>query len=297
MIIKAEFEEKSFEAAVNSELHQGAGYIYSPGQHAETKLGYDVSFYIPSSHNFWQFFEFVVGQADDVLAKILSKRGIQYNQISPCNLFIQYKRADFISRGKGPQLDAWNGESFLKIKLLKHQHRVLRYQEEKLKKGLVTYMAPRFYKFVELQTNTANKTCLVNSFFVRPSQLDEHTKYVTYQKTGMKFYHFSEPKLGHADNFFEMLKITAEQNIKNGVKVNELINDYYNFIPKLINDVFDGNEDLINYLNTVTNSIDDNYSLFLSRRIDKDQSFRKYLIGNAMAHLFGFDWYLIWIAW
>lgn len=88
-----------------------------------------------------------------------------------------------------------------------------------LSNAVVTYCAPRFYKFIELQECLNERSCLSNSFFVKPLQLDEDSKYVTYQKSGKTYYHFSEPKVGKEADIFSMLKENAEKNYKNNITV------------------------------------------------------------------------------
>ena len=233
--MRAEFEEKSFEGALNLELaaQESKRIIFSPGQVLESVVGYDASSYLSSNHPIWNgdLFKFAEGDYDTKLREEFLRRGYPNPEIICCNLFIQYKRPEYLKRGAGAQRKKFKSKPFYRIELLENQHKILREQEKKLKNSVVVYAAPCFHLLKELHAHTINKTHLTNTFFIRPLQLSDKEIAVPYDKPN-----FNPKPPGIKDSITGNALNELINGFSNKKSPLELMNEYYNFLSQFESD-------------------------------------------------------------
>jgi len=112
--------------------------------------------------------------------------------IFKCNLFIQYKRPDYLTNGTAGEYSYWSAP-YYRYYLDPHQHGIISKLEAKISPAaLVAYCAPAFWTFDDLFTNQRNAQLIEHSNFVKPSHLDGHSAW-TYTDAGTDGKAFSEP--------------------------------------------------------------------------------------------------------
>jgi hypothetical protein len=205
-IVKAEFEEKTFEVAANNEFSLlGAGYtcpgcgthhcvlcgmahpaaavdIWAPGQVLEGVLGFDVLVQLD-------------GNANDVaaLVGVTVPAGMHWKQhfgdpvgagSAPdwASLFIQYKRPDRLVRRRGEFLQLFTGPYF-RFDLDPHQHASLAGLRAAANgQAVVCYASPRFHTNADLLHYRQSRLVLERTAFIEASDDDDHT-YGAYDET------------------------------------------------------------------------------------------------------------------
>ena len=232
MASRTQFEEKSFEAVMNLELFSQSGNIWSPGQVLEHWLGYDASGLSNHPVLLRMFGQFPIGNIDRLAKALFKRRNIPIQNLKRCNLFIQYKRPEFLKIGVGKQRAEWKKNPFYRFDLLEWQHKVLRYQDNNLSRSLVCYSAPQFHLLDDLFVSMAAKTCVSKSVFIRPRDIPNAKSQVTYSaNSNLKtFVNFSDPirGVGFKNLRDEMFKSSGE--VDSDRPFSDMTEDFYDFI-------------------------------------------------------------------
>lgn len=288
---QAEFEEKQYEAATNTEPARHGSNLFAPGQMIEHLIGYDAA--ILTQHPmFWREFPFSAlrGDVDRVAREVFRHRGVQVTRMVICNVFIQYKRPEFLKRGAGRQKTTWNGESFFRFGVLEHQHNILLFQEGRLRSAVVCYAAPRFHRVQELFDHSTAGTVVESSIFIRPSELGSkaHSSIVTYAASGPKrFVHFSEPKEGAPSDLHELIREAVSTSAKENLW--QAVTEWSDVIGEL------GKE--YDYIGRLADSVGKYWDNLGEDYPSKGGDyFRKYFVGQVVARLNGTVWCPMYVA-
>ena len=214
----AEFEEKQYETQMNIELlcKHDTSNIFAPGQCLENHLGFDVALY-SCNKRFWRYFykhyyfskkyyyylkkcyyffeEFPYMRPKDI--RYLEKLLEDYLKVIPkikFNLFIQYKRPEYLTTKRSSEWRHWN-RPYYRYHITKHQQQLLEKLAKNIDKNsaLVIYASPAFHTQKEFWKNVQRKTIVDNSNYCEVTNLSGHTKY-TYIKGGRYGKAFSEPE-------------------------------------------------------------------------------------------------------
>ncbi|ANB96717.1 hypothetical protein [Vibrio parahaemolyticus] len=183
--MKAEFEEKDYEAPLYGELKFGSHRFATPGQVFEGKIGIDAA--LEAQHPlFWDLF----GYNDIPTGAILNdfRWGFIWRTIKnktrllptfKTNLLIQAKRPHYLKRstkvlkGLGIQSAHW------RIEVTPHQQVLLEKVSDKLRnRALVVYAAPAFHTFDDLYNYTEHQEVFENSSFVKVNRMADHEKWL-----------------------------------------------------------------------------------------------------------------------
>lgn len=149
----AEFEEKQYEQLLNMELGENRR-IFPTGQYFENTAGVDVALF-SRRIAFWRlwFFTPIIqpkrgvhldsGFWDDLTSEWNSPRyPIKYR----CNVFLQHKRPEYVTRGKSEELKHWR-KPFFRYLIDEHQQDILSKLEQRVSNdALVLYSCPAFWQ-------------------------------------------------------------------------------------------------------------------------------------------------------
>jgi len=188
--MKCEFEEKTYEQYHNIELLSESKIFYPPGQVQENILGFDSALFsknlkfwklwreIPLWRELlWQFWPFIppgLYLNDLFWDRFEETLDYRTKERFKFNVFIQYKRPEYIKSAKAKEYSYWN-KPYFRYNITIHQHRAL-INIEKLASELaiVTYAAPAFCSNEELNNYFSSGKLIENSNYVKPSTLINH---------------------------------------------------------------------------------------------------------------------------
>ena len=208
--MQAEFEEKTYEGYFNKELFERADFYFVPGQVEESKLGFDALFGYPKlflSEIFYmrrRRFELLVGLSGSDLGALGEELNREIGPIS-ANLFMQYKRSEFMSGTTAAQRSYWK-EPYFRFKLYARQQLLLEKISAKARgRALVVYAAPAFHKRGELFRFARDEQIVEKSNIVSADRLKGH-KTFSFKKPGNVGYANSEPEEIESPSFETMLE-------------------------------------------------------------------------------------------
>ncbi|WP_018996576.1 hypothetical protein [Hirschia maritima] len=194
---KIDIKEKSYEQHFNIEIGQYTDELFAPDQCDEKILGFDSSVHL--NDNLWHpHFPRMSSRclSNGVLRGDLEKHlGRGLNKILPnmkFNLFIQFKRPEYLSGHRSGQWEHWK-RSYYRFTLTPHQQELL----EKLAvvskgRAAVVYASPAFNTLDELMEKKRNKEIIDSSNIISAEKLSGHTK-CTYAEAGNISMGHSEP--------------------------------------------------------------------------------------------------------
>lgn len=246
--MKCEFEEKQYETLMNMSLFTVRN-IYVPGQVYEKMVGIDSAGNIDNEYIKCLFGLWPVGIE---LCKLFVKP--ENLPQFKCNIFLQYKRPEFITTAKGSEYKFW-GKPYYRYSLTPHQQITLEDLERRVKKmAIVAYACPTYYTYEALFSSQARNKIIEESNFVSPSLLSGHHVY-TFLKSGKKGKAFSEvEEIESIDLYEEIHRLTNESlEFRNNFEfINALYKEIYelsindtiirDIYSKLINNLFFGEE-------------------------------------------------------
>ncbi|MDY5973341.1 hypothetical protein [Streptococcus hyovaginalis] len=229
--MKSEFNEKSFETAINNELQP----VFSPGQVAEKILGFDATANPGPTHKVWAYLGIHSPQGIILTPSNWSnqkrqptKEQLGVNGIGITSLILQYKRSDYLNNRNSKQASYWN-KPYYRFEIEENQQEVLENLEISLTGyAAVRYAAPCFHLAKDLYNYSINQKCLENTGFVKPSNLLNH-KYWTYTDPGTS---------GYANPFVEAENIRFDNIHDLSNQLNELPNGDLEEILHVTSDSF-----------------------------------------------------------
>lgn len=237
--MRAQFEEKQFEQALNFELASANRFLYTPGQCLENTLGFDAGVFTRNL-DFWNLFpncrffrhyfkHFYLYPEGIELRKEMwdnLEHEIDNEHFFPqikFNLFIQHKRPEYLSRQNASEWNSWNCP-YYRYYLTRHQQEALEDLDNQIQNnGIVVYASPAFYTLRELWNAKTNETLVTNTNFIQASRLSHHSKF-TYNQAGNYGIGFSEPEKIESFNFNDKIEefFKREKVIRNSEIFNEL---------------------------------------------------------------------------
>ena len=218
--MKAEFEEKDFEAPLYNELRFGSHRIATPGQVFEGKFGIDAA--LEAEHSlFWDLFGFYDIPKGVVLddlrwgfiwRRLGNKRRLPTFNV---NLLIQAKRPKPLSR-VSPVLKSYGFRSiYWRFEITEHQQEILEKVSQNLRRrALVVYASPAFHTLDNLYDYTEAQTIVENTSFVKVERLHNHKQWNYYQ-SGTSGVAHSEPEYIEDVPFYSMIEQAREISQKN----------------------------------------------------------------------------------
>ncbi|MEW6011589.1 MAG: hypothetical protein AB1604_09890 [Euryarchaeota archaeon] len=231
----AEFEEKTYESLMNAEFNTKHN-IFAPGPVFENLLGIDAAFY---SHNinFWRLFNKKIPKGEYIKSELwdITEEKLKSDVFPPfkCNLFVQYKRSEYIKSARGKEFPYWK-KPYFRYKINTQQNKTLCKLEQNISSSsIVVYGCSAFYKNMDLWEFSQAKKIIINSNFVKPLQLANHKRY-TFTNHGKEGKAFSEPIDIETINIFkEIDKLTQESSFSDNV---DFIYSLNNSIMKVVDD-------------------------------------------------------------
>lgn len=182
----AEFEEKSFETPLNSQLLAGNTHLYAPGQVLESAVGFDAAM-LAGHVGFWKLWHGLPGPMNGTVMNAAwwgpSANPLPSLPSFKLNLFLQYKRPVLLEKKNASEWKHW-GKSYFRYGITPHQQVAL----EKCAKGLgshglVVYASPSFWKLRDLYTHTTQGSLVNATNFAEVTSLTGHGVY-TYVASG-----------------------------------------------------------------------------------------------------------------
>jgi hypothetical protein len=171
-----QFEEKEYEVAADIELAR-SGHVFGAGQVVEAVLGYDAVAAPTRDHLIWR----VLGVPRPPGVRLIPAHWQPGSRPSAAalpsvlvSLIIQYKRPDYLYGATARQWRMWN-EPYFRFARTTRQHTILGRLERRLSTdALVRYAAPAFWRRGELEAAQLDGRVLLESGFVRPSDIGDH---------------------------------------------------------------------------------------------------------------------------
>lgn len=213
--MKSEFEEKEFEAPLYSELMQGHGLPWTPGQVFEGSFGIDAALSAVNKH-FWNLTNLSKIPRGVILDHF--NWGYIWNKINKrplpnfnVNLLIQAKRPDHLQRVSSDLKELGFSGKHWRFEITPHQQLLLEKVSKKLKnKALIIYASPAFHTLNQLYDFTKKRTIVQNTNFVRIHKLTNHKRW-NYNKPGFSGIAHSTPEFID-EKSFDVLFSSLEQN-------------------------------------------------------------------------------------
>ena len=177
---RAMFEEKQFESAMNRELLCGGNSEYVPGLVFERIVGFDSALFANDPF-FWRLWKHTfpprgipLDMAIDFFEHEITRDQFPKFKI---NLFIQYKRPEFIKSHRGCEMTYWD-QPYFRYNITDHQQEILEKLEDSISNlGLVVYGSPAFYTFEDLFKHIQSTSLVRNTNFTKASTLKGHKRY------------------------------------------------------------------------------------------------------------------------
>lgn len=187
----AEFREKTFETYFASELARLTRITYSPDQCDEKLLGFDGAFYVPIN---WITESIIYlrrrrrDRLDGISIKDLEHLADDVSRRMPpfrFNLFVQYKRPEFITSHHSSEWSAW-GDKYYRYAITDHQQVALsNLAGQASGRAATVYASPAFWQADDLWRHVANEAIVANSNIANVDRLVGHGRY-TYLEAGFR---------------------------------------------------------------------------------------------------------------
>ena len=195
----AEFKEKTCETYFLAEVARLTNILYSPDQTDEGSLGFDGSFFLPlpAWRMVFPYLRFrrwrrLVG----ISASEIDDFGKELNSHLPhfrLNLFVQYKRPEWMRRSNSAEWSSWSAPYFRYTIESKQQRLLENIVEAATGRAAVVYAAAAFRLNSELFKHAEAETVLPNSNISSVEMLTGHERF-TYLGPGSYGIAHSEPE-------------------------------------------------------------------------------------------------------
>lgn len=198
MTQSAEFEEKTYEKYFGHELVRGRLISFSPGQRAENALGFDEAFDVPWHIFLWRFRQLMPrpwsrlsGIDRDEINK-LAKDLSDYLPDFRFNLFVQFKRPEYVSGPRGAERADWQCAYYRYLISTDQQKTLERLFSISTGRAAVVYASPALWTKADLFDAAAKRAVIARSNIVSVDKLAGHGRF-TYVKPGGHGKAYSEP--------------------------------------------------------------------------------------------------------
>lgn len=212
----AEFKEKTYETAFVGELWQLTHFLYAPDQCDENLLGFDAAAFVP-----WQrllsITPYIRGRRRHhflgISASEIDQFGRELNQRLPpfkLNLFLQFKRPEFMQRNNAAEWQFWK-QKYFRYKLDSQQQKLL----EKIStvgkgRAVAVYAVPAFHQSAVLFQHQIKNAVIENSNVLNAALLTGHSK-CTFSKAGSFGMGHSEPEEISSQSIAEIIDQAMSQ--------------------------------------------------------------------------------------
>lgn len=178
----AQFEEKEFEGPLNLQLAV-QGRMWSPGQVLEKLVGFDAALLVHDAV-FWARNGFTAPPPGATVlpgwwpwASSVFLRRKRVPPSYPLNVFLQYKRPEYLSGGRASEWSHWK-RPYFRVSIIRHQQRALvACANEVGRNGVVAYASPAFHSRTALFNHVEQQTLVANTHFANPRKLTGHSRY------------------------------------------------------------------------------------------------------------------------
>lgn len=220
--MRAEFEEKTYEQHLTSELVHGRRLFFPPGQVLEDIVGFDVALRT-SSHHFWRLFPHMyrwwhrmpficppgVELRHDWWQEL--EREIEHFPKFKFNCFIQAKRPSRMIRSDATEYPAWK-QPYFRYDTFSSQQQALESLAHKTSgRAVVVYACPAFHTYRELWAAIRSGELVKQSNFCEIAKLNGHARY-SFVSSGSNGIAHSEPTPIESQSFEQALDALQEQN-------------------------------------------------------------------------------------
>jgi hypothetical protein len=213
--MQIEFKEKPYEKYFAAEIARLTNVSFSPDQCDEEFLGFDDAFRLPT----WFFRRWLphvhlrrwsrlngisVRELDDIVGEF-SRRMPPFR----FNLFVQYKRPEYLSRKSAQEWSCWDAPYF-RYETTPHQQDLLEELERQSRgRAATVYASPAFWKADDLWSSVTAQSVIGNSNIANVTKLRGHSRftYITHGNFGK----------GHSDPV-DLESPTIERVIEDGTK-------------------------------------------------------------------------------
>lgn len=199
--MKCEFEERQYEIPLDVELI-GAHSVFVPGLVLENSLAIDAADFTRNLkfwglwfdwRTFWKPWRRGVlldSQLWDAAAQELDNAAFPRFRF---NLFIQYKRPQFISSRRGKEYDHWS-QAYFRYDINDHQQERLYKLEQRVShNAIVAYSCAAFWRWSQLWQFVRERRLVENSNFVQPHDLNGHQRYTFVNRGNVGAAYSKEP--------------------------------------------------------------------------------------------------------
>jgi len=195
----AEFKEKPFETYFLAEMARRTTVLYSPDQTDEGILGFDGAFFVPAPYfhvllpfnrsRRWQHFIGMTASEIDRFGRALDARLPPFN----LNLFVQYKRPEWMQRSSATEWASWNAAYFRYTIDAKQQGLLEKILAAAAGRAAVVYASAAFWANSDLFAHAGSNGIIANSNIASADLLTGHSRF-TYTVPGGHGIAHSEPE-------------------------------------------------------------------------------------------------------
>lgn len=217
----AEFEEKTYEQHLTSELVHSRRLFFPPGQVLENIVGFDVALRT-SNHHFWKLFPrmypwwrrmfFMHPQGVHLRHEWWQELEdeIEHFPKFKFNCFIQAKRPNRMVRSDAAEYASWNEPYFRYDTFLSQQQALERLAQKTSGKAVVAYACPAFHTYGELWAAINSGQLVKQSNFCEIAKLNGHGRYSFVSSGNLGIAH-SDPTPIESRPFEEVLESLHNQ--------------------------------------------------------------------------------------
>lgn len=219
--MRSQFEEKTYEQYLTSELVHGRREFFPPGQVLEEIVGFDVSLRT-SSQSFWRLFPHLSPFWHRILRRYPA--GIELSpewwheleediqRLAPFkfNCFIQAKRPDCMVRPDAAEYSCWNCPYFRYDTFASQQRALVTLAERTLGKAAVVYACPAFRTCHELWEAKRSAQLVSRSNFCEVLKLNGHSRF-SFTTSGNTGFAHSHPVPVESTAFEDLLDLLQNQ--------------------------------------------------------------------------------------
>lgn len=179
----AEFKEKTYEKYFGHELARRTNVTFSPDQCDEAFLGFDDAFFLH-----WEFLLDTLpyrrrrrsSRLRGLLMSELDALGDEISRRLPpfkFNLFVQYKRPEYLSRASAAEWSCWQ-RAYFRYETTPHQHALLAKIDQKSHgRAATVYAAPAFWRSDDLWRHVEAESVFRQSNIASVGRLNGHSRF------------------------------------------------------------------------------------------------------------------------
>jgi hypothetical protein len=218
----AEFEEKTYEQHLTSELVHSRPLFFPPGQVLESLVGFDVALRTSNGH-FWKLFPrmypwwrkmfFMHPPGVHLMPEWWQEleHEIEYFPKFKFNCFIQAKRPNRMIRSDAAEYSLWKKPYFRYDTFLNQQQALESLAQNTSGKAIVTYACPAFHTYRELWAAINSGHLVKQSNFCEIAKLNGHARFSFVTSGNVGIAH-SDPTLSESKPFEQALEALQDQS-------------------------------------------------------------------------------------